>query len=77
MIRLRDVVMLATTGQWYGQDENIVLDIDWLLDHTVETDWDPPTADRAAWDAHQAEGGGGNYLNQIKAEAITNELNGV
>lgn len=75
MIRKRDIVMLASTGTWYGQDENIVLTLEMLIeDYTVAGDWDPPVGNREDWDANQTSTG--NVLNELKAEEITNNLNG-
>lgn len=76
MVRLRDVMLLASTGTWYGQDPNITLTLEMLIeDYTVAGDWDPPVGSVEDWNANQATTG--NYLSQEKAEQITNSLNGV
>ena len=76
MIRLRDVVLLASTGTWFGQDPNISLTLETLIEnYTVAGDWDPPVGSVEDWNTNQATTG--NVLNELKAEEITNNLNGV
>lgn len=74
-VRLRDILLLAWQGVWYGQNPAYVLDLQGLIDLTVPSDWTPPVATVADWEANAAVVG--NDLNYLKAEEITNTVNGV
>jgi len=87
MVRLRDVLMLAWTGDWYGTDPDpdMTLDLAGLIALTVPTDWMPgegwpegisyiPVSSVADWNANLSDGG--NDLNRDKAEQIVNDMNG-
>lgn len=73
MVRLRDILLLAWQGVWYGLPDAPVLDLAGLIALTEPSDWTPPVASVDDWNANQASGEG-NDLNRDKALQIAQDL---
>lgn len=72
MVRLRDILQLAWTGNWYGLPDVPPLDLPGLIALTVPSDWTPPVASVDDWNTNEANGG--NDLDREKALQIAHNL---